>query len=374
MSIRRLLLGLAVLGFALLAMPGSPWAQEPPALAKATGAEKDRLKSLIEQAKKEGAVNYIDGMITPPTHDLLSVAFKKHYWLPDSFKVGNTYGAPVTIITRLTQEMRANRYTMDVVSVASPAWVQGRIADGKVAEYESPEFANYQKAFEQKLGRKGYFVANATYTFAPSWNAETTQFDGTSWKDMVKIASLAPEGRFSSSDCAISDSTLQVYMGVRQVVGLDDYSKLAARKPVYTYKSEQTLARLISGEDIFALYGLTSNIPKFNNRGAKLKHMQPSEGYVLLPQVMFITAGAPHPAAAKLWYDFVLSQQGQEIFVKSDYVISARSGFKSPVEGVPAIDDIKTIPMDWLKITEDDLQKSRNEWLTMFKGGKGKPK
>ncbi len=369
----RVAMKLAVLGIAVLLLPQPALAQEPPALAKATGAEKERLKGLIEQAKKEGAISYIDGLITPPTHDLLSAAFKKHYGLPDSFKVGNTYGAPVTIITRLTQEMRADRYTMDVVAVASPPWVQGRVADGKVMQYESPEYANYQKALEGTMGRKGYFIANAAYTFAPTWNGESTKFEGTSWKDMVKIADAAPEGRFSSSDCAVSDSTLQVYMGVRQIVGLEDYTKLANRKPVYTYKSEQTLARLISGEDIFALYGLTSNIPKFNNRGAKLVHMQPKEGYVLLPQVMFITAGAPHPAAAKLWFDFVLSDEGQKIFVKSDYVISARGGFKSPVEGVPAIDDIKTIPMDWLKLTEADLQKARNEWLTMFKGGKGKP-
>jgi iron(III) transport system substrate-binding protein len=353
-------------------MSGAAWGQEAPALANAQGAEKDRVKGLIEQAKKEGAVSYIDGLITPGTHDALSAAFKKHYGLPDSFKVGNTYGAPVTIITRMTQEMRADRYTLDVVGVASPAWVQGRLAEGKVMKYESPEYANYKNALTQKMGLKDYFIANAAYTFTPTWNAETTKFEGDSWKDMVKIASLAPEGRYSSSDCAVSDSTLQVYMGVRQIVGLDEYKKLAAGNPVYTYKSEQTLARLVSGEDIFALYGLTSNIPKFNERGAKLKHMVPKEGYVLLPQVMFIVAQAPHPAAAKLWFDFILSQQGQEIFVKSDSVFSARSGFKSPRPEITAFDDMKTIPMDWLKLTEDDLQKARNEWLTMFKGGKGK--
>jgi iron(III) transport system substrate-binding protein len=355
-------------------MLGVAWAQDPPALANATGAEKDRIKSLIEEAKKEGAVSYIDGLITPRTHDLLSVAFKKYYGLPDSFKVGNTYGAPVTIITRMNQEMRADRYTIDVVGVASPAWVQGRDAEGKIAHYASPQYAKFTKALDQKMGLKDHFIANAAYTFAPSWNGETTKFEGNSWKDMVKIASLAPEGRYSSSDCAVSDSTLQIYMGVRQIVGLDDYQKLAAGKPVYTYKSEQTLARLVSGEDIFALYGLTSNIPKFNERGAKLKHLVPKEGYVLLPQVMFIVAHAPHPAAAKLWFDFVLSQEGQEIFVKSDSVFSVRSGFKSPRPEIPPIDDMKSIPMDWLKITENDLQNARNEWLTMFKGGKGKPK
>jgi ABC-type Fe3+ transport system substrate-binding protein len=184
---------------------------------------------------------------------------------------------------------------------------------------------------------------------------------------MVKIASLAPEGRYSSSDCAVSDSTLQVYMGA-QIVGLEDYTKLAAGKPVYTYKSEHTLARLVSGEDVFAMYGLTSYIPKFNERGAKLKHLVPKEGYVLLPQVMFITAGAPHPAAAKLWFDFMLSQAGQEIFVKNEYTYSARSGFKSPMPG-HGLDEAKAIPMDWLKFTEEDLQKARDEWSAIFKPG-----
>jgi iron(III) transport system substrate-binding protein len=369
---RGLVCRLVALGFAGLAMPSAGWAQEPPALAKATGAEKARLTKLIEQATKEGAVSYIDGLITPDTHDLLSAAFKKHYGLPDSFKVGSTYGAPVTIITRLGTEMRANRITFDVGAVASPAWVQGRFTEGKIASYDSPEYANYKNALDQKMGLKGHFIANAAYTFTPTWNAENTKFEGDSWKDMVKIAGLAPEGRYSSSDCAVSDSTLQVYMGARQIVSLDDYRKLAGGKPIYTYKSEQTLARLVSGEDIFAMYGLTSNIPKFNERGAKLKHLVPKEGYVLLPQVMFVLTDAPHPAAAKLWFDFVLSQEGQEIFVKSNSVYSTRSGFKSPRPEIPALDDLKSIPMDWLKITENDLQAARNEWLTMFKGGKGK--
>lgn len=364
---------LAVFGVAALFTLNASLAQEPPALAKATGAEKERIKGLIEQAKKEGGISYIDGMITPASHDLLSVAFKKHYGLPDSFKVANIYAAPVGIITRLGQEMKANRMTFDVAAVASPAWVQGRLAEGKIRKYDSPEYANYQKSLDLKMGLKGSFLLNAAYTFSPTWNAETTKFDGSSWKDLVKIADLAPEGRYSSCDCAVSDSTLAVYMGVRQIVGLDDYRKLAAGKPVYTYKSEQTLARLISGEDIFAMYGLTSNIPKFNERGAKLKHMVPKEGYVLLPQVMFMLANSPHPSAGKLWFDFVLSQEGQEIFVKTDYIISGRSGFKSPRPEVPGVDHVNTIPMDWLKITEDDLQKARNEWLTMFKGGKGKP-
>jgi hypothetical protein len=165
---RRSLIKLAILGVVGLMVPSAVRAQEPPALAKVTGADKDRLRNLIEHAKKEGAVSYIDGLITPGTHDRLSAAFKSYYGLPDSFKVGNTYGAPVTIITRLNQEMGANRYTMDVVGVASPAWVQGRLAEGKVMKCASPEYDNYKTALDQKIGLRDYFIANAAYTFAPT--------------------------------------------------------------------------------------------------------------------------------------------------------------------------------------------------------------
>jgi iron(III) transport system substrate-binding protein len=366
---QTLALKLAVAALAALLMPYSGWAQDAPAIAKATGAEKERLKGLIEQAKKEGAVSYIDTLITPQAHDKLEAAFKKHYGLPASFQVGGIYLSPSAMITRLGQEMHANRVTFDVAAVASPAWVQGRLKEGKILKYASPEYANYKRALDEQMGLKDHFLVSAAYTFSPTWNTEITKFDGDSWQDMLRIPDLVPPGRFISSDCAVSDSTLMVYMGVRRVIDLKGWKKLADHKPNYTYKSEQTLSRLVSGEDLFALYGLNSHTVKFNKKGAKLKNLRPKEGLVLLPQVQFVLAGSPHPAAAKLWFDFVLSEEGQKIFMGNEYHISGRSGFKGPPEA-PGLDDLPTIKMEWLKLTEDDLQKARDEWLTMFHGGK----
>src|SRR4051812_29044796 len=132
---RGLALGVALFGVAGLLMSGPAWAQEPPAMANATGVEKERVKALIEQAKKEGSVTYIDALITPKTHDQLTEAFKKQYGLPASFKVGNTYMAPSGIITKLEQELRAGRLSFDVGAVASPAWVAARAAEGHIAKY-----------------------------------------------------------------------------------------------------------------------------------------------------------------------------------------------------------------------------------------------
>jgi iron(III) transport system substrate-binding protein len=371
---RRFAVGLGLLAIAALLAPDVARAAEAPALANAKGAEKERLTKLIAEAKEEGEVIFIDALITPITHDKLAEAFKKHYGLPESFKVGNTYMAPSGIITRLEQELRAGRVSFDVGAVASPAWVKARANEGHIMKYASPEYANYEKAISQQRGIKDMFVQNAAYTFAPTWNSETLKFSGDSWKDMLKIPDLVPEGRFSTSDVGVQDSTLMVYMGVRKVLSLDDYRKLAAKKPVYTYKSEQTLARLVSGEDLFAMYGSGQRIYQFNNRGAKLKNLTPKEGLVLLPQMMWVFAKAQHPAAAKLWFDFMLSQEGQAIFVKNEYTRSARAGFKSPYDFLPGIADTKTIEMSWLDFTEADLQKARDEWGTIFHGGKQRKK
>ena len=159
-----------------------------------------------------------------------------------------------------------------------------------------------------------------------------------------------------------------VYIGQRKIMSVDDFKKLASMNPVFSYKSENALSRLVTGEDYFALYGSGQRWQQVNKRGAKLKAMVPKEGYVLLPQMMWVFEKAPHPAAARLWFDFILSQTGQEIFVKNEFTFSGRSGFKSPLPG-HGLDDVKTIPMDWLKFTEDDLVKAREEWSSIFKPG-----
>ena len=98
-------------------------AQEAPAVAKASAAEKTRLQGLISDALKEGQVSYVDTVIQPETNNALTAAFLKYYGLPSSFKVGYLTLAPAILITRLDQEMGAGKVTADVASIASPPWI-----------------------------------------------------------------------------------------------------------------------------------------------------------------------------------------------------------------------------------------------------------
>jgi ABC-type Fe3+ transport system substrate-binding protein len=106
---------------------------------------------------------------------------------------------------------------------------------------------------------------------------------------------------------------------------------------------------------------------QYNQKGAKLKFMLPQEGVVLLPQGMFINKDAPHPNAAKLWIDFVLSAEGQKILVEGEALISGRSGFKSALpEYAPPIESLNVIKADWAGMSSAELQKAREDWTKLF--------
>jgi iron(III) transport system substrate-binding protein len=82
---------------------------------------------------------------------------------------------------------------------------------------------------------------------------------------------------------------------------------------------------------------------------------------------MFILKKAPHPNAAKLWVDFILSERGQQILVKGEALISGRSGFKSPLpDYAPSIDTLKLIKVDWPGLSTEKLKAVRQEWVEIF--------
>jgi iron(III) transport system substrate-binding protein len=339
-------------------------AQEAPALKNASPEEKARLEKLIEGAKQEGSVSYWDTVIQPPTNDLLVKAFKARYGLPESFKVNYTLSQTGDLVTRVEQELAADRVTIDVASIAAPSWAFERAERGELMEYKSPEYKQYQKIFEAGLGKDGFFAFNGGYVFVPMWNSDNLDFKGKSYKDVIDAI---PAARLNHGDVANSTSYLATYVGQREVLPREFFEKLAAMKPVFLRRSEQIATGLVTGEQLMAYSGMPTRAYQYNKKGAKLKFIFPEEGVVMLPQNTFILAKAPHPNAAKLWVDFILSEEGQSILAKEEALISGRTGFKSPLpEYSPSIETLKLIPVDWKSISTEEMNKAKQEWISIF--------
>jgi iron(III) transport system substrate-binding protein len=342
----------------------SVFAQEPPAFTGASADEKARLTGLIDGAKQEGSLTYWDVVIQPETNDALVAAFRRYYGLPNSFAVHYQLSATAALVTRIEQEISANRVTIDVAAVGSPPWVFERAAAGDALEYDSPQYKYFAAALARGLGRKGVFAFNGAYLFVPMWSTDQLKFDGKSWKDVINAV---PAGRMSIGDVAKSVAYLATYAGEREVLDQNYFKAVAAMKPSFLIRSEQIAGRLVTGEDLMSFSGMPTRAYQYNQKGGKLKFMLPEEGSVLLPQSMFILKKAPHPNAAKLWVDFILSEEGQTILVKGEALVSGRSGFKSPLpDYAPSIDSLKLIGVDWQSLSTEKLKVLRDEWTAVF--------
>jgi iron(III) transport system substrate-binding protein len=356
----RLLAGL-LLG---LTFSVAAWAQDPPAVLAADPADRETIRATIAAAKTEGMVSYWDAVIAPETHDELVLLFLKTYGLPANFAVKHTLSPTMGVVTRVEQEVGAGNVTIDLASLASVPWVGGLVKAGHVLKYDSPEAKHYDKAYAAGLGARSYFTPNGAYMFVPSWNPDTLNFKGKSWKDALNAV---PAGRISINDAPNSATGLLSYMGLRQILDLDYFKTLAKMKPQFIVRSEQTAERLVNGQDLLAWGGSPGRMLQYNERGANLKFIFPEEGVLLLGNATFILAKAPHPNAAKLWMDFQLTVAGQTILSKKEALVSTRTGFTSPLpEYAPAIDALKLIPMDWTKIGPEEIVKGKAEWQSIF--------
>jgi iron(III) transport system substrate-binding protein len=339
-------------------------AAEPPAVTAAPAAEQDAMRAKIAGARAEGAVAYWDAVIGPETNDAMSKAFRVWYGLDSSFAVHHTQSATLNLVTHVDQEVASGKITTDVASLASPPWLNGLIAAGHLMQYDSPEHVHYTKAFEAGLARRGYYIPNGAYFFTPCWNPDVFDFKGKTWKSVL---GAVPPGRISTNDATNSATGLLSYIGLRGLLGEDYFRALAKMKPQFIVRTEQMTERLVTGQDMMAFGDTSGRLMQAVNRGANLKYLIPEEGVVLLGAGSFILAKAPHPNAAKLWLDFMLSDQGQTIMTRLEAVTSVRGGFKSPLpQWAPAIDDMKVVNVDWSSLTTEQIRAARAEWISIM--------
>src|SRR5512139_4090430 len=94
-------------------------------------------KEMIAAAIKEGEVSWLDAIVVPPTAKAFEEAFKKEYGLPDSFKVKHERLGTGPLSTRVAEEVKANRVTIDIFAAAVPTLYSDLKDYGAMMRYDS---------------------------------------------------------------------------------------------------------------------------------------------------------------------------------------------------------------------------------------------
>ena len=341
---------------------------EPPALARLSGAEKERVLKLIDGAKKEGELVAYSGNWRPDVQAMMLPKFYEEYGLSESdLKIKILSTRTGAIVTKVTQELRAKIYKTDIVHIAALGWVQDLVKRGELMAYESPEYKYFAPiANDPSKGpaHPPYFISHMFQSYTLSYNPKFLKGKIEHWKDVLK-----PEykGKIVCGDLPKSYSYTDAYIALRKVLSKDYWKQLGAMKPHLIASTSSKVNKLISGEfaiDVFASGGTTY---RANKKGAGIVLVFPPEGWPAIGWPAFILAHAPHPNAAKLLIDFVHSKAGAQIVQKTGFM-TGRKGIKpiDPVYPRPIYDMKGFVEMDWRKVSNEDREQAVEQFKKYF--------
>jgi iron(III) transport system substrate-binding protein len=343
---------------------------EPPGLARLTGAEKDRVAKLIEGAKREGELTGYVSTLRPDVLERMIPDFQKEFGFSESdLKIKLVSARTATIVTKVTEELRAKVYKTDIVSTAPAYWFDELIARKEIMAYDSPEYKHFHPLVTNpKLGQANppYYISGYNNLWAIAYNPKYVKEEILHWKDVLR-----PEykGKIVCLDPTQSFSTADAYLALRKIVGKSFFEELGKLKPFLLASGSDAINKCVSGEYPINVFGTSILAFRANEKGAGIKMIFPPEGFVVVGYPAAILARAPHPNAAKLFMDYYHGESFQNVFLNIDGVAVGRLGIKSKHEFYPKpIYEIKgAIEMDWTKITKRDRQEAVEEFRKLVK-------
>jgi iron(III) transport system substrate-binding protein len=246
------------------------------------------------------------------------------------------------VLARIDAEIKGGNPTFDVLHVASLAPYLAMSRENQLLGYASPELAAYPA---QAYDRDQWVTARIVgVIMAYNKNVLAPEKAPKAWRDMLK-----PEfkGRkLIIQDSAAGTSFNQMYM-LERLLGADFMRGWGQQEPVIVATTAQLIDMLVRGE---ALLGATvDHFRAFEPDAVKagIVGVYPSEGMPLALAPVAIFKGAPHPNAAKLFVDYLLSEEGQTLLDVDIFgVYSMRKGVHAPAGQLPLEDTKPLLPQD----------------------------
>ena len=312
--------------------------------------------ALIAAAKKEGAVTWYTTQTISQLVRPLADSFQKTYGIKVDYIRANS----PEIALRVQNEASAGRVQADVVDGTSTAPLLKRAK--LVAKFIPDLAASFPK---QVLDPEGYWVATNYFVITPGVNTDLVPMgaEPKTWDDLLDPrwkGKMAWGGANSTS--AGPGFVGLVFKEYGEAKGLEFLKKLAtqniAASPV---AARQILDQVIAGEYAIGLQTFNHHAVISSAKGAPVRWLPMSPVMVNLSTAS-VAADAPHPNAAKLFLEFLISEPGQAIFSSEDYL---------PINPAVKAKDPSLIPdgkaLRGAFFTPEEIESQMPRWDRLFK-------
>lgn len=265
-------------------------------------------ESLEEGAKREGKVMFYTTIPTPYTQMLTNAFQKKHPFIKAEFyRAGDNQ-----LLGKVQTEKRMGQTFSDVLGTPG-VWANVYKKEGLLAKYVSPESKFIPPGFKDP---DGFWTADYTayYTFIYNTKMIAKKDVPKTYEDL-----LNPKWK---GKIGMSSNEVDWFMGVMDVMGEEKgmrfMKRLGEQEPILRNGRTLTSTLMVAGEYPLAL-SVVHTTREQQRAGASLDMISFPSPTLAGIRLIGIHANAPHPNAAKLFVDFMLSKDGQGIFNRISY-------------------------------------------------------
>ncbi|MGZ3411507.1 MAG: ABC transporter substrate-binding protein [Rhizomicrobium sp.] len=300
--------------------------------------------NIVAAAKKEGSVTFYTGLPGNPSTKKIGAAFEKKYGIRmDVLELRAT-----ELRERVRAERVGNNATGDVMHTSAnqtrQIWMEdktidtiGPLPNGKDLRADVGEsWVDRDVNIPTFLLNYGILINSNLVPDAPK-----------SWSDL-----LDPKwkGKILADDFRAIGGGSSFFSVTYEKFGRGFHEKLAAQNVVFTRDMREAERRVARGEYAIYLPWLVNYLPSL--KGLPVKAAFPQEGVVYLPYASSILTKAPHPNAARLFIDFMLSDEGQAIYASEGLLPSkANQADKLPPD-YAYLAGIKLLGVSKLELTD----------------------
>lgn len=286
-----------------------------------TGMSDEEWQTIVDAANEEGEVT-VYNVQQQSLVDAMAGEFAKDY--PD-IKLNYVRMALADMEARIEAEL-ASGLVADVIEHSTPSYLERIMGAGHVVEPVGPAFSDPDYPFEDSRLDDAFATSGSVYVWA--WNTDLVPNGIQSWDDFLAL----DPGLLGLTDPSISSALTDYYKAVEEPEGAGPgyLDKLAAAnlEPQIYPGGNPAGAALAAGEIGAVLpIGLSQAVQQ-EATGAPVEHAF-YEHYWSPNSWQMILKEAPHPNAAQVWANWLVSERGQQ-------VIADHSGvpFLSSIESV----------------------------------------
>jgi iron(III) transport system substrate-binding protein len=299
---------------------------------------------IVAAAKAEGTVNFYTGLPGNPTTKKIGDAFEKKYGI----KMQVLELRATELRERIRSERVGNNATADVMHTSANQTRQISQGDGTVDKIGPlPNNNRMRKDLQDSWVDRDINIPTFLLNYAILTNSNLVKDPIKSWND---ILDPKYKGKILADDFRAIGGGSSYFSVTYEKFGKQFHEKLAQQDVAFTRDMREAERRVARGEYAIYLPWLLNYLPSL--KGLPVKAAIPEEGVVYLPYASSILTKAPHPNAARVLIDFMLSDEGQAIYASEGLLPTAEGMTGKLPPDYAALAHIKLLGVSKLELTD----------------------